>query len=242
MMGRRTWTRPRRRVHSDPAEDDVALDADTAAPSPVRNTLKWLAILVGSATAAAFLIHFPYGIRWVGIFFGLGVAGTAAGLAGTFWNRAGAATVAGFAFLFLPLVASPLLHEVYLKQVGDRYDALVVDTGTERSIKGDAIPVCRIVDTRGKVHDLGATENCDGDYRPGKHVVLYEDPVGILDPWLGDPADLSTGTALIALAGGLYAASAGSVAYAGLRRRTDAQMAARRARRYPRGPQSTART
>jgi hypothetical protein len=114
----------------------------------------WAVLIPTVGTAAGLLAQYPYGMLWVGSVIVLGTAGAAAIVAGAVWNRAGAATLASIAVLALPFFAGPALYELYVKQVGERVDALVADTGERPNAKGTELGVCRVVDTSGEVQDL----------------------------------------------------------------------------------------
>ncbi|WP_031521243.1 hypothetical protein [Streptomyces sp. NRRL F-5123] len=161
---------------------------------------------------------------------GLLLTATVAGLcAGMGWNRAGAGTLAAVGVMALGLFAGPVAHDTYLKQYGTMTDALVVDTAKEHD--GHGRDVCRVVDASGKVRDLGNTENCYAQFTRGQHVVLFEDPIGNLKPWIEAAHTRTLDTTGLATTAGLFAATGGLMLYAGLRRRTDQQVAQKKQQR-----------
>lgn len=161
---------------------------------------------------------------------GLLLTGTVAGVcAGAGWNRAGAGTFVFIGVFALGLFAGPVAHDTYLKQYGTKADAVVVDTAKEHD--GHGRDVCRVLDTAGKVRDLGNTENCYAQFTRGQHVVLFKDPIGNLKPWIEATDTRDLDTTGLATTAGLFVATGALMLYAGLRRRTDAEVAAKKQRR-----------
>ncbi|MEU3842790.1 hypothetical protein AB0E88_22490 [Streptomyces sp. NPDC028635] len=169
---------------------------------------------------------------WLGVVLVLAAAATAAIVAGGVWNRAGAALLATATTMALGLFAGPTLHETYVKQFGDKVDALVVDTAKHVNRKGTELWTCRVVDTSGTVQDLEDLQNCDGQYRRKQHVVLFTDPLGGLKPWIEATDDRSLDTLSLSATGGLFAVTTVTLFYAGMRRRSDAEMGAKKRRKY----------
>ncbi|MEU4892960.1 hypothetical protein AB0B12_17290 [Streptomyces sp. NPDC044780] len=190
-----------------------------AGPGHTPNSLKWAVLIPVVATAAGFLAQYPYGMLWLGVLIVLGAAAAAAIVAGGLWHRAGAATLAAFATMALALFAGPALYELYVKQVGDRVDALVADTGTHTNHKGTELDVCRVVDTSGTVRDLSEQQNCQGQFRPEQHVVLFVDPLGALDPWVEATGERTVDGVGLGITAGLFAVTGSALFYAGQRRR-----------------------
>lgn len=194
---------------------------EAAAPSPTKtvNSLLWALAIPLVAVTGAVLAQFPW--SWIGIVV-LVVAGfTAPIVAGGVWNRAGAATFAAVTTFALGLFAGPSLFETYVKQVGEKTDALVADTATYKNARNSERTVCRVVDTSGKVRDLTEQQNCQGQFKRGQHIVLYKDPLDVLEPWAEATDDRAVDVVGLYATAGLFAATTATLFYAGTRRRSD---------------------
>lgn len=201
-------------------------------PGRLRNTLFWALFVPTTATVAAFLTQYPYGLLYVGVLAVLAVAAAGATVAGLTWKRAGAATVVGFGTLALSLFAGSNLNEMYLKQFGDRGEAVVAEIGEHAAGKDRTRSYCRLVDGSGTLRELRAIQNCRGQFEEGQRVVLYEDPLGGLAPWM-EAADSRTLDPLgLGITGGLYLLVGGTLFYAGQRRRSDRDLLERHRRRH----------
>ncbi|GHI89109.1 hypothetical protein [Streptomyces xanthophaeus] len=196
-----------------------------------RNSLCWAVAIPGAATAGGFLAQYPYGMVFVGVLLVLAAAGIGAAVAGTFWNRAGAATVIGFGTLALSLFAGPQLYETYTKLLGEQVPAVVVEVGEHKESDGDTRSYCVVSDPSGQVRKLGQQQNCFGDFTEGQQVVLFEDPAGILDPRIEATGARTVDALGSGITGGLLVLIGGTMFAAGERRRTDAEVGAKRARR-----------
>ncbi|MEV6726813.1 hypothetical protein AB0M94_38550 [Streptomyces xanthochromogenes] len=183
-----------------------------------------LATLVGAVLGL-------YLSTWVAVVFAMCAAAMVAIVAGGLWHRAGAAVVATAATMALGLFVGPTVQQTYLKQFGQRADALVVDTAQHVNSKGTELDVCRVVDTSGAVRDLGNTENCYGQFKPKQHVFLFKDPLGGLKPWIAATDDRGLDALDLSATGGLFTLTAGALFYAGMRRRSDREMDAKKLRR-----------
>ncbi|MBO0654348.1 hypothetical protein J1792_16665 [Streptomyces triculaminicus] len=210
---------------------EATLEAAASAPRRTLNSLLWAVLIPVVSTAAGFLAQYPYGL-WAGVVIALGATAAAAIVAGGMWNRAGAATLASFATLALALFGGPTLYETYVKTFGERVDALVADTGQRVNAKGTKLDVCRVVDTTGRAQDVSEQQNCHGQFKPEQHVILFNDPLGGLDPWVEATGDRTLDPVGPACTGGLFALTGGALFYAGQRRRTDRDMALRQRRGY----------
>ncbi|QKV93752.1 hypothetical protein HUT19_19970 [Streptomyces sp. NA02950] len=157
---------------------------------------------------------------------------TAPIVAGGVWNRAGAATLAAVTTFALGLFAGPTLYETYVKQYGEKSDALVADTAKYSTRRNNERNVCRVVDTSGKVQDLSEQQNCQGQFKPRQHIILYKDPLGVLEPWAEATDDRSFDAVDLSATGGLFTATAAALFYAGTRRRSDQEMDAKKLREY----------
>ncbi|MFD3695729.1 hypothetical protein ACFWUZ_06170 [Streptomyces sp. NPDC058646] len=195
------------------------------------NSLCWAVAVTGAATAGGFLAQYPYGLSFVGVLLVLAAAGIGSAVAGAFWNRAGAATVIGFGSMALGLFAGPSLSEVYTKQLGERVPAVVVETGERTDSDGDGLAWCRVADASGRVRELSQQQNCFGDFEEGRSVVLFEDPIGLLEPRMEATGHRTVALLGPAVSGGLLVLIGGTVFSAGLRRRSDAEVAERRRHR-----------
>ncbi|GGL73561.1 hypothetical protein GCM10010129_16490 [Streptomyces fumigatiscleroticus] len=201
----------------------VGIEAAAAAPRPTLNSVKWALLLPVVAVVAGILGQYPYGI-WFGVVVTMGVTATAAILAGGVWHRAGAATLASVTVLALPFFAGPAFYETYIKQAGERVHAVVADTGEREGVKkGSVHSVCRVVDTSGAVRDLSEQQNCYGQFKVGQAVVLFQDPLGALDPYIEASADDGEPDALtLEITAGLFLVTGAALFYAGQRRRSGA--------------------
>ncbi|OIK28468.1 hypothetical protein [Streptomyces malaysiense] len=183
------------------------------------------------AVVGAVLAQFPW--HWIGIAIVVIAGFTAPIVAGGAWNRAGAATLAAVTTFALGLFAGPTLYETYVKLYGEKADALVADTAKyENARRNNERNVCRVVDTSGKVQDLSEQQNCHGQFKPGQHIILYKDPLGVLEPWAEATDDRSFKPVNLSATGGLFAATAATLFYAGMRRRSDQEMDAKKLRKY----------
>ncbi|MEU9879313.1 hypothetical protein [Streptomyces phaeochromogenes] len=205
-----------------------------AAPTSRRtlNSLKWALAIPVLGVVAGFLGQYPYGI-WVGVVIAIGVVAAAAIIAGGVWHRAGAATLASVAALALPFFAGPGLYELYVKQVGERVHAVVADTGERQGVKRTTeLSVCRVVDTSGIVRDVSEQQNCYGQFKPGQHVILFEDPLGALDPWIEAlPGDRTVDPLTLGITTGLFLVTGSALLHAGQRRRSETDMVKRSLKR-----------
>lgn len=205
----------------------------------VVRTLPWAVGLPVAAVGAGVLAQYPYGM-WIGVLLGLAVAATAPILAGVVWHRSGAASLAVLAALALPFFAGPAVYEVYLKTAGDQVDAVVTAAEEVPSPKGSDLSACHAVDEAGKEWDLGQRQNCFGQFEPGQKVVLHQDPLGGLDPWIEPGRDKAIEPTAPALTVGLFALCCGALFWAGVKRRTEAEAVAAKGRRHgpPRAAES----
>ncbi|MFB7464094.1 hypothetical protein ACFCZ1_11445 [Streptomyces sp. NPDC056224] len=190
-------------------------------PARTRNSLFWAALIPVTATLGGVLAQYPYGMLWVGVLLVLAAAGIGAGVAGSGWNRAGVATVVGFGTMALGIFAGPSLYEAYAMRLGERVEAVVVDTGERTNLKGDSRSFCRVADPSGRVRELGQQQNCYGTFTRGQHVVLFEDPLGILDPRIEATGDRTLAPLGLGISGGLFLLVGGAMLSGGLRRRSD---------------------
>jgi hypothetical protein len=62
--------------------------------------------------------------------------------------------------------------------------------------------------------------------------VLFKDPLGGLDPWIEATGDRAVDTTALAITAGLFGATGSALSYAGQRRRSDGEIAAKRQRKY----------
>ncbi|MFE9632420.1 hypothetical protein [Streptomyces sp. NPDC006463] len=190
-------------------------------PARTRSSLVWAALIPVTATVGGFLAQYPYGLLWLGVLLVLAAAGIGAGVAGTGWNRAGVATVVGFGTMALGVFAGPSLYEAYATQLGERVDAVVVETGERPGLKGDALSFCRVADASGTVRELGQQQNCFGKFEKGQHVVLFEDPLGMLDPRVEATGDRTFDPLGPSISAGLFLLVGASMFSGGMRRRSD---------------------
>ncbi|MEU1340178.1 hypothetical protein [Streptomyces sp. NPDC005827] len=203
---------------------------DAAAPRPTRtlNSSLWALAIPLVAVTGAVLAQFPW--SWIGIVVVVLAGFAAPAVAGGFWNRAGAATFAAVTTFALGLFAGPSLFETYVKQVGEKTDALVADTATYKNARNSERTVCRVVDTSGKVQDLTEQQNCQGQFKRGQHIVLYKDPLDVLEPWAEATDDRTVDVVGLYATAGLFTATTATLFYAGTRRRSDREMDMRKLR------------
>ncbi|WP_328926193.1 hypothetical protein OG429_17220 [Streptomyces sp. NBC_00190] len=199
-------------------------------PARTRNSLLWAALIPVTATFGGFLAQYPYGLLWLGVLLVLAAAGTGAAVAGTGWNRAGVATVVGFGTMALGVFAGPSLYEAYAMRLGERVDAVVIETGERTNFKGDARSFCRVADPSGTVRELGQQQNCYGEFTRGQHVVLFEDPLGLLDPRVEATGDRTLDPLGPGISGGLFLLVGASMFSGGMRRRSDRDILERQRR------------
>ncbi|MGW5124832.1 hypothetical protein ACWEQ7_12390 [Streptomyces sp. NPDC004069] len=194
-------------------------------------SLLWALAIPLAAVVGAVLAQLPW--QWFGIAVVVIAGFTAPIVAGAAWNRAGAATLAAVTTFALGLFAGPTLFETYVKRYGEKADVLVTDTATYRNAgRNSERDVCRIVDTTGKVQDLTEQQNCHGQFKPGQHIILYKDPLGIFRPWAEARDDRGSDTVSLGTTGALFTATAAALFYAGTRRRSGREMDARKLRKY----------
>jgi hypothetical protein len=195
------------------------------------NSLLWALAIPLVAVLGAVLAQFLW--EWLGIVIVVIAGFTAPIVAGGAWNRAGAATLVAVTTFALGLFAGPTLSETYVKQYGEKVDAFVADTAKyETGRRHSERNVCRVVDTSGEVRDLAEQQNCHGQFKPRQHIVLYKDPLGVLEPWAEATDDRGFDAVSLGATGGLFTATAGALFYAGTRRRSDQEMNARKLRKY----------
>ncbi|MER7463426.1 hypothetical protein [Streptomyces sp. NPDC097981] len=200
----------------------ISGSAETAVaekPRRTANTLFWAVLIPTAATVGGFVSQYPYGMLWVGVLIVLAAAATGPIVAGSVWNRAGAATLVGFAVLALGLFAGSNLNETYMKQLGERAGAVVVEAGERVNAKGDVRHFCRVVDDSGSRAELGDIQNCHGQFATGRRVVLFKDRLAGLDPWIEATDDRAVDPVGLGITGGLYALTAATLFHAGHRRR-----------------------
>ena len=195
----------------------------------VPNSLLW-AVLIPAASLAGTVVGLSL---WSagGLFIGMLATATAVFVAGSAWNRAGAAVVAGSAALCFMIFSGSLLHETYAEIFGERTEVLVVGVEEVPRAKGTDFS-CRIADASGAVQSLGSRQNCHGRFEKGQRALLLEDPLGALDPWITAPDDADVGVVEPGIVGGLLVVTAASLFYAGMRRRSDQEMNAKKLRKY----------
>lgn len=219
-------------ARKSPTAGAAAKTRNAMAGRTVRNSLFWALLVPATATVAGFLAQFPYGGLWVGVILMLAAAAVGAIVAGSNWNRSGAATIVGFGVMALGLFAGPNLYEAYAKLLGERVGAVVVlATGGSDSGKGSQ-DYCHVIDDEGEVSKLGNQQNCYGDFAEEQRVVLYKDPLGVLSPWIEAKDDRSLTPLGSAITGGLFLLVGGTLFTAGLRRRSDQDVAEQHLRRH----------
>lgn len=187
---------------------------------PVANTLKWAVAIPVLLTFAGWVAQYPYGLIAVGVIIGVVTAFVAIALAGSVWERPGAAIMVAVTGFALPLFAGPGLYLVYMETLGERAPAVVAKV-EDRDAERGASWFCTVVETTGghAVHHISQQENCFGQIKPFQKVTLRKDPLGLLDPRLPDrPGEDDTRLAVLSSTA-LFFATAGSILYAGLRRR-----------------------
>lgn len=110
------------------------------------------------------------------------------------------------------------------RRVGGRH-------GTARQFQGHRTRCL----SRGRHLGRGAgscnTENCYGQFKPKQHVFLFKDPLGGLKPWIAATDDRGLDALDLSATGGLFTLTAGALFYAGMRRRSDGEMDAKKLRR-----------
>ncbi|MFD6969820.1 hypothetical protein [Streptomyces sp. NPDC059949] len=206
--------------------DTARIPGRMGKPSPTgarrtRNSLFWAALIAGAGALGGFISQFPYGLLYVGILVVLAAAGLGAAVAGSNWNRAGAATLVGFGTMALGIIAGINLNESYLKTLGERVDAVVLESRQYTNSVGDDRFFCRVVDTSGESHELDHIQNCHADVEPGGHVVLFKDRLGGLAPWMDTTGSRALDPLALGVTGGLFLLIGGTMFTAGQRRRTD---------------------
>ncbi|UUU41540.1 hypothetical protein [Streptomyces sp. NBC_00162] len=200
-------------------------------PRRTRNTLFWATLIPVTATAGGILTQFPYGLRWLGVLIVLAAAGTGAAMAGTGWHRSGVAAIVGFGTLTLGVFAGISLYEAYAKQLGERVDALVVETGERTGLKGDTRPFCRVADPSGTIREVAQQQGCRADFEPGRRITLFEDPLGILAPRIGTSPDRTLDPFGPTVTGGLFLLVTATLVSGGQRRRSDRDLLEQHRRR-----------
>jgi hypothetical protein len=187
---------------------------------PVGNSLKWALVVPVLFTFAGWVAQYPYGLIVVGVIIGLGTWAVAAFLAGSAWERPGAAIMVSICGFALMLFAGPGLYTIYMKILGEPAPAVVTKV-EDRESRRRADWFCTVVETTGErsVHHISQQENCFGQVKQLQRVMLRKDPLGLLDPRLPDrPGRNDTRIPLLTSAG-LFLATGASMLYAGLRRR-----------------------
>ncbi|GAA3889127.1 hypothetical protein GCM10022207_65780 [Streptomyces lannensis] len=189
--------------------------------SPARkavNSLKW-------AVAVPVLLLFGAGVaQWVtllGVVVVLAVVAVATCLVGGVWHRAGAATLAAVAGFALTLFAGPAVYEGYMRTVGEPADVVVVDV-VDLHRKHGADMMCSIRELGGeqRTFEVSQMQNCFGQAKKGDQIVVREDPLGLLDPWLPyGSEDQHTSEITVVTTIGLTLGVGASVFYGGQRRR-----------------------
>lgn len=198
----------------------------------LRNSLFWAVLIAGAGTLGGFVSQFPYGLLYVGVLIVLAAAGLGAAVAGSNWNRAGAAAIVGFGTMALGLFAGSNLNESYLKLLGERVDAVVAESREYANSKGDTRFHCRVVEASGESHELDAIQNCYDRVAPGGHVFLFKDRLGGLDPWMETTATRTLDPLGLGITGGLFLLIGGSMFTAGQRRRSDRDLHEQHLRRH----------
>ncbi|MFE5721621.1 hypothetical protein [Streptomyces erythrochromogenes] len=206
--------------------------ADPTGARRVRNSLFWAALIAGTGTLGGFISQFPYGLLYVGVLVVLAAAGLGAGVAGSNWNRAGAATIVGFGAMALGVFAGSNLNESYLKLLGERVDAVVLTSREYRNAKGDTRFSCRVAEPSGETHELDALRNCYDRVAPGGHVFLFKDRLGGLDPWMDTDGGRALDPLGLGITGGLFLLVGGTMFTAGQRRRSDRDLHAEHLRKH----------
>ncbi|MFI1284639.1 hypothetical protein ACH4U5_28495 [Streptomyces sp. NPDC020858] len=217
--------------------DTARIPGRMGEPSPtgarrLRNSLFWAVLIAGAGTLGGLISQFPYGMLYVGVVVILAAAGLGAAVAGSNWNRAGAASIVGFGTMALGIFAGINLNESYLKLLGERADAVVLESRQYTNLKGDDRFFCRVVDTSGERHELDHIQNCYADVEPGGHVVLFKDRLGGLDPWMETTDSRALDPLALGITGGLFLLIGGTMFTAGQRRRTDRDLYDEHRRRH----------
>ncbi|MES4902603.1 MULTISPECIES: hypothetical protein [unclassified Streptomyces] len=191
-----------------------------APPSRTRrlvNSLVWAVSVPLMFTVAAWLAQYPSVGLYVGVVLALGTFAVAATVAGGIWHRAGAAVLVSCAGFALTLFVGPGLCELYMKTMGEKVPAVVMKV-EERDEK----QYCTVKETAGDhaVHEVSQQQNCFDHIKRLQRVTLREDPMGMLEPRLPDGPDQEGQTAVaLAISGGLFVVTGGSMFYAGRCRR-----------------------
>jgi hypothetical protein len=151
------------------------------------------------------------------------LAAVAAGgiVVGGSWHRAGAAVLVCSGGFALTLFAGPAVYEVYMRTVGDPVPAVVVEV-VDRDVKHGADMACTVRELGGerRTFEVSQRQNCFGQAKEGDRVVMREDPLGLLDPWLPrSPDEQHTTDITLACTAGLTVLVAGATFYGGQRRR-----------------------
>ncbi|MFE9468716.1 hypothetical protein ACFYNW_34785 [Streptomyces virginiae] len=196
-----------------------------------RNSLFWAVLVAGGGTLGGFVSQFPW-MLYVGVLVVLAAAGLGAAVAGSNWNRAGAAAIVGFGTMALGVFAGSNLNEAYMKLFGERVSAVVLEFDERTNVKGDVRYSCRVVDTAGERHDLGAVQNCRGQVASGEQVVMFKDRIGALDPWLEKTGSRALDPLGLGITGALLLLVGGTMFTAGRHRRSDRDLHAEYVRRH----------
>ncbi|MGW7439559.1 hypothetical protein [Streptomyces sp. NPDC054849] len=216
--------------------DTARIPGPMGKPSPTgarrtRNSLFWAVLVAGGGVLGGLISQFPYAM-YVGVLIILVAAGLGAGVAGSNWNRAGAAAIVGFGTMALGIFAGVNLNESYLKLIGERVDAVVMESRQYTNSKGDDRFFCRVVDSTGESHELDHVQNCHADVEPGGPVVLFKDRLGALDPWMETTGSRALDPLALGITGGLFLLIGGTMFTAGQRRRTDRDLYEEHRRRH----------
>ncbi|MGW4790115.1 hypothetical protein [Streptomyces sp. NPDC004230] len=184
----------------------------------VINSLMW-------AVAVPVLLLFGAGVaQWVtllGVVVVVAVVAVATIVVGGVWHRAGAATLVAVAGFGLTLFAGPAVYEGYMRTVGEPVDAVVVDV-VDLHRKHGADMMCSVRELSGeqRTFEVSQMQNCFGQAKKGERIVVREDPLGLLDPWLPyGSGDQDTSEITVATTIGLTLVVGASVFYGGHRRR-----------------------
>ncbi|MFF3503642.1 hypothetical protein [Streptomyces sp. NPDC003247] len=205
------------------AHETVAPDgARPAAPAPAaRRTLPsllWALALPAGLLLASGVAQW---VTAVGVVLVLAVVAVGACLVGGSWHRAGAATLVCFGGFALTLFAGPAVYEGYMRTVGEPVSAVVVRV-VDQDVRRGADMVCTVRELTGerRTFEVSQQQNCFGQAEEGDRVVLREDPLGLLDPWLPyGSGDRGTAGITLACTAGLTLLVGGATFYGGLRRR-----------------------
>ncbi|MFB7783468.1 hypothetical protein ACFC1D_12225 [Streptomyces vinaceus] len=134
-------------------------------------------------------------------------------------RKIGVAGSAGEGVGVRPRRMADTLNETYFKQLGERTGAVVVEAGNRVNGKGDVRHFCRVLDDSGSRAELGDIQNCHGQFATGRRVVLFEDRLGGLDPWIEAGDDRAVDPVGLGITAGLYVLIAATLLHAGRRRR-----------------------